>query len=86
MKRTLKDRLMGVIIGIIIGATMITTAFAATGAIQKTLEYNNIKITLAGEEGIPKDANGKYGEPFAIEGTTYLPVRAISNALGLEVG
>ena len=86
MKRTLKDRLMGVIIGIIIGATMVTTAVATTGKIQKSLDYNNIKITLDGKEVVPKDANGKYVEPFAIEGTTYLPVRAISNALGLDVG
>ena len=86
MKRTLKDRLMGVVLGILIGATLVTTAAATTGKIQKMLDYTDIKITLDGEEIIPKDANGKYVEPFAIEGTTYLPVRAISNALGLEVG
>ena len=86
MKRTLKDRIMGVIIGIIIGATMITTAFAATGTIQKSLLYNNIKITLDGQTVTPKDANGNVVEPFAIDGTTYLPVRAISSALGLDVG
>ena len=86
MKRTLKDRLMGVVLGILIGATMVTTAVATTGRVQKMLDYTDIKIILDGEEVIPKDANGKYVEPFAIEGTTYLPVRAISNALGLEVG
>ena len=34
----------------------------------------------------PKDANGNTVEPFIIDGTTYLPVRAVSNALGLNVG
>ncbi|MBE6659341.1 MAG: copper amine oxidase N-terminal domain-containing protein [Ruminococcaceae bacterium] len=77
---------MGIVLGILIGATLVTTAAATTGKIQKMLDYTDIKITLDGEEIIPKDANGKYVEPFAIEGTTYLPVRAISNALGLEVG
>ena len=85
MKRTLKDRLMGVVIGILIGATMVTTAVATTGKVQKMLDYTDIKITLDGEEVIPKDANGNYVEPFAIEGTTYLPVRAVSSALGLSV-
>ena len=33
----------------------------------------------------PKDVNGNVVEPFIIDGTTYLPVRAICNALGLKV-
>ena len=32
------------------------------------------------------DANGNYVEPFIIDGTTYLPVRGIASALGLNVG
>lgn len=32
-----------------------------------------------------KDANGMAVEPFAIDGTTYLPVRAVSDAVGLDV-
>ena len=34
---------------------------------------------------MPTDANGDYVEPFIIEGTTYLPVRAIASALDLDV-
>lgn len=52
---------------------------------QATLNYTGIKITLDGEEVIPKDAAGGIVEPFTIDGTTYLPVRAIGNALGLGV-
>jgi hypothetical protein len=48
--------------------------------------YSNIKITLDGKAITPKDAAGKAVEPFAIAGTTYLPVRAVANALGVEVG
>lgn len=58
---------------------------AATNIIQKELHYNNIKITLNGEEILPLDANGNYVEPFIIDGTTYLPVRGIANALGMQV-
>lgn len=52
---------------------------------QATLNYSGIKIILNGTEVIPKDASGNTIEPFAINGTTYLPVRGIANALGLDV-
>lgn len=56
------------------------TAAAATGAVTKELHYNNIKVTLDG-----KALNLNTVEPFIIDGTTYLPVRAVSEALGLDV-
>ena len=85
MKHTMKDRIIGILLGILIGTMFVTSTAAISQTVQKTLLYNNLKITLDGEEVIPKDANGVYVEPFAIDGTTYLPVRAISNALGLGV-
>ncbi len=51
-----------------------------------TATYTGTKITLDGKAITPKDANGKTVEPFAVKGTTYLPIRAVANALGLEVG
>ena len=86
MKRTWEDRVIGVLLGILIGTTFVMSTAAISQTVQKTLLYNNLKITLDGEEIIPKDANGVYVEPFAIDGTTYLPVRAIANALELGVG
>ncbi len=76
----------GLITGIILG-TMITTSgvLATNGSVLKELLYKNIKITLDNNEITPTDANGNYVEPFIIDGTTYLPVRGISNALGLGV-
>ena len=85
MQHPIKDRIIGILLGILIGSMFMTSAAAISETVQKTLLYNNLKITLDGEEVIPKDANGVYVEPFAIDGTTYLPVRAISNALGLGV-
>ena len=82
MKINIKSVLIGLLIGIIVSGTSV---LALTGAVQKTLDYNNIKIVLNGQEPIPTNANGEYVEPFTIEGTTYLPVRAIASALGLEV-
>lgn len=83
----MKEKIKGLIMGMVIGAMIsTTTVFAMTGAVQKLIEYSNMKIMINGEEITPTDANGEYVEPFAIEGTTYLPVRAVANALGLDVG
>ncbi len=68
---------------LILGA--FSTAFAAKGSKTAELQYNNINVTLDGKEVDCVDANGKEVEPFIIDGTTYLPVRAISNALDLDV-
>ena len=62
------------------------TAFASTGTVKKDIAYRNIKVTLNGEVLNPKDANGNPTEPFIMDDSTYLPVRAIAEALGLEVG
>lgn len=61
-------------------------AFAANYQKQATLDYTGIKLKVNGQAVTPKDANGNTVEPFAISGTTYLPVRAVGSALGLEVG
>ena len=60
-------------------------AFAATAQKQATLEYLDIWITVDGNLIIPKDASGAIVEPFVIDGTTYLPVRAVADALDLGV-
>lgn len=65
---------------------LIGTAAATVASQTVQLDYTDIKITMDGKIVEPKDAAGNYVEPFAINGTTYLPVRAIANALGLDVG
>ena len=52
---------------------------------QKTLHYNGLAITLDGKIVHPQDAAGNPVDPFVIDGTTYLPLRAIGSALGLSV-
>lgn len=64
---------------------MVVTAAAVHGLVSKDLYYNDISASLDGTELELKNANGKEVEPFAIEGTTYLPVRAVSEALDLDV-
>ena len=64
--------------------TLATSALAAYQT-QATLDYTGIQITLNGQAVVPTDASGEPVEPFALNGTTYLPVRAVANALGLNV-
>ena len=61
------------------------TAAATVGRQTVEVDYNNIKVTLDGQAVELMDATGAAVEPFTINGTTYLPVRAVSNALGLDV-
>ena len=49
------------------------------------VSYNNIKLVVDGRVVTPKDVNGNIVEPFIYNGTTYLPVRAVSEALGKRV-
>lgn len=62
-----------------------TPVLAASGATQATLHYRDISITIDGEKIDPTDVNGESTEPFIIDGTTYLPLRAIAEALGCDV-
>lgn len=65
---------------------LVGTAAATVGRQTVEVDYSDIKVTLDGQAVELVDANGSAVEPFAIHGTTYLPVRAVSGALGLEVG
>ncbi len=62
-------------------------AFAASTITTKTIEanYMGIRLVVDGVQVTPTDATGNVVDPFVSEGTTYLPVRAVANALGKEV-
>ena len=55
------------------------------GTALETITYRGIKIILDGERIIPRDVNGNMVEPFIMNNVTYLPLRALSNALGFDV-
>lgn len=82
----MKQRLQGLFAGVLIG-TILTSGIAI--ATNSTTLYNvitnGIKIFVDGQKLNPKDANGNIVEPFIYNGTTYLPVRAVANALGKTV-
>lgn len=62
-----------------------TPVLAASGDVNAVLNYSNIKISVDGEEIIPTNVNGNSTEPFTIDGTVYLPIRAIAEALDCSV-
>ena len=85
MKGNIKSFVSGCIVtAAVVG--LVGSAAATVGQKTVALDYNDIKVTLDGKQVTLVDSNGQAVEPFAIDGTTYLPVRAVSDALGLEVG
>ncbi|MUT67396.1 hypothetical protein GOM71_15815 [Paenibacillus sp. NEAU-GSW1] len=63
--------------------SLVGTAFAAsTGKLTNIKVISGgIKLFVDGKLIKPTDGNGKVVEPFIYDGTTYLPLRALSNAL-----
>lgn len=62
-----------------------TPALAASGEVNAVLNYSNIEISVDGVKITPVDVTGNSTEPFTINGTVYLPIRAISEAVGYDV-
>ena len=89
MKRL--QKLGYIAIGAVLAATIMfsTSALAADAIRTLTAHFtsggNPISIFVDGAKITPKDANGNIVEPFVVDGTTYLPVRAVGEALGKTV-
>lgn len=64
-----------------------STAALAAGVTYQTIrvQYSGIQMVVDGVPVTPKDANGAEIEPFVYNGTTYLPVRAVGEAIGKQV-
>ncbi|WP_373232376.1 stalk domain-containing protein [Cohnella sp.] len=87
MLKNLTKGYKGFVIGVALTAslTLPFTSFAAS--LQKTIAvtYNNIKVTVNGQSVTLKDATGKELEPFNYNGSVYVPLRGVSEALGMDV-
>ncbi len=81
----MKNGVKGFIIGIVSGVMIASTIVAATNTTTLYDVVTGIKIVVDGEELDARDANGGKVEPFVYNGTTYLPVRAVAEALKKEV-
>lgn len=79
MKKSKKGLILGILVAVLVVGIAIP-ALAATVR-QINASYSGIKIVLDGKQVTLTDGV----EPFTVSGTTYLPLRAISSALGLDV-
>ena len=75
--KTRNKRLIRISLALLLAATLLGGAAAAGG--------NFLRVLIHGEEVAMTDANGKAVSAFLEDGTTYVPARAISEALGLDV-
>ena len=79
MKSNVKSFLLGVVMTVIVSGVL--TAFAAT----IDVEIGGIRIFWDGEEKTLTNVNGEKVEPMIYNGTTYVPVRAMSELMGKTV-
>ncbi len=80
-----KKKVAGIVAASLAVTSLTSVAFA--DEMTKTLEavYNDIKLVINGSETVTTDANGTVVDPFIVDGTTYLPVRGVAEALGETV-
>lgn len=83
MKTNLRSMAIGCVIGAVVMGTIPTMGYDGVRTIQAV--FKNIRICVDGVEMTPRDTAGKEVEPFIYNGTTYLPVRAVGEAVGKEV-
>jgi|GEM_PF-1846005 len=80
----LKSFSFGLLLAVLLFASVFSV-LAATGTVSLEATYRDIQIFVNGTKQTPTDVNGNIVEPFIVNGTTYLPVRAISEALDKTV-
>ena len=83
----MKKNFLGLFAGMLAGFMLFCGigVLAAQGGKSIEAFYRDIRVFVDGGEIVPKDANGKVVEPFIYNGTTYLPIRAVAEALGKDV-
>ena len=83
MKLNFKSMVLGCVIGATVMGAIPAMGYDGVRTIQAV--FKNIKICVDGVQMTPRDTAGKEVEPFIYNGTTYLPVRAVGEAVGKEV-
>lgn len=80
-----KRTITKILAGALAVAAVTGGAIAASNKKNVDIYYNGITIMIDGAEYVAKDANGNTVAPFIMDGTTYLPVRAVANAFDKDV-
>jgi hypothetical protein len=82
-----KLQVKGFVVGMLVMFLLmsVVTAFAAARSENINVTFSGIRLVVNGVPAIPRDGAGNEVEPFIWNGTTYLPVRGVANALGQDV-
>ena len=82
-KHNWKDLVFGMVLMSLVMGLVVPALAVSVRNVEIT--YRDVKLVIDGEPVIPRDVDGVVVEPFIMNGTTYLPARAIASALGKEV-
>lgn len=80
-----KERSRGFWSGVITTLLIVAMSVSVFAAAQTIKVNGGVKLKLDGQMLTPKDANGKIVDVFEYNGTTYVPLRAVSQAFGKEI-
>ena len=83
-KQSMRNFICGFFTALLLLA-FVVPSFAESASRQITAIYGGIEIYINGAKLVPKDVNGNYVQPFVVDGTTYLPIRAVAEAVGYDV-
>ncbi|RTE11067.1 peptidylprolyl isomerase [Paenibacillus whitsoniae] len=78
----MKDKVKGLIVGLTIGSVLSGTVAFAANSTQIEVTFRNLTYMFDGVEKAPAPEQGK---GFIYEGTTYVPLRFVGDALGKKV-
>jgi hypothetical protein len=84
-RHTVKGVLIGFVTAVLFMALIVPSLAVSSISKQLTAYYNGITIYIDSELLEPKDVNGNSVDPFICDGTTYLPLRAVAEAVGYDV-
>ncbi|WP_426453666.1 peptidylprolyl isomerase [Paenibacillus sp. S-38] len=78
----MNDKFKGLVLGLTLGTLLAGTAVYAAGSSQIEVAFREIKYLF---DGVEKQPTAEQGQSFIYNGTTYVPLRFVSEALGQKV-
>ncbi|MGF7030540.1 foldase protein PrsA [Paenibacillus mucilaginosus] len=78
----MNDKFKGLVLGLTLGTMLTGSAVYAAGSSQIEVVFREIKYLF---DGVEKQPTAEQGQGFIYNGTTYVPLRFISEALGEKV-